>query len=312
MDAPGGRGPRDAPRPPIRCPSSPTGRSPVPPWSCSAPRGRRRSSGTCLALLGARVVKVEHPRRPDPFPLGATARARAGTSSVDLGLRARPRPVRSRCWRTPTCSSTVTRRVSSPTPDSTHALARRACRGSRWFTSPRSSTATVRGTARRRRRTVAGRPATIRPAWPRSSVADPVAGLARRDRRRRPPHRARARVRRRGCRWRARSGISSSGSGAVSDERLHVTGRRRDHRDRVRPPADQRLRRRDARRALRGAHRDHRRSRRAGRRVHRRRASTSRPVPTSRSSAPRRRCSRCATPGGVATCGDCSAPCRCR
>ena len=42
------------------------------------------------------------------------------------------------------------------------------------------------------------------------------------------------------------------------------------------------------------------------------RATTSPPAPTSRSSAPRRRCGRCATRGGDATCGACSARSRCR
>ena len=48
-----------------------------------------------------------------------------------------------------------------------------------------------------------------------------------------------------------------------------------------------------------------RRSRRAGRRCSRPPAITSPPAPTSRSSAPRRRCSRCATRAGAATCGAC-------
>ena len=48
-----------------------------------------------------------------------------------------------------------------------------------------------------------------------------------------------------------------------------------------------------------------RRSRCARRPVHAPPAITSRPAPTSRSSAPRPRCSRCATRGGVETCGAC-------
>ncbi len=53
--------------------SSPTS-VPVPisatrPSSCSAPRGLRRSPGWCSTRLGARVVRVDDPRRIDPFPL---------------------------------------------------------------------------------------------------------------------------------------------------------------------------------------------------------------------------------------------------
>lgn len=41
--------------------------------------------GHVLALLGARVLKVDHPRRPDPFPLGRRLTAKQERHAVDLG-----------------------------------------------------------------------------------------------------------------------------------------------------------------------------------------------------------------------------------
>ena len=41
--------------------------------------------GHVLALLGARVLKVDHPRRPDPFPLGRRLTPKQERHAVDLG-----------------------------------------------------------------------------------------------------------------------------------------------------------------------------------------------------------------------------------
>ncbi len=82
--------PRSAPRPrsPIPCLSSRPPRSRAPPSCCSAPRGPRHCSGSVLASLGARVVKVEHPRRPDPFPLRDELVRGQVVLGLDLGVPA--------------------------------------------------------------------------------------------------------------------------------------------------------------------------------------------------------------------------------
>ena len=74
--------------------------------------------GHLSVLLGARVLKVDHPRRPDPFPLAGRLTCRQEHHRVDLRLRTRPRSVpRAVGGRRPAGRRTPAA-ASSPTPDS--------------------------------------------------------------------------------------------------------------------------------------------------------------------------------------------------
>ena len=116
-------------------------------------RGRRRSPGSRSRRSARHVVRVTHPRRPDPFPLRDDAPARSGGGATRPRRRCAPRPVRA-----------AARRRAAPgrRHHAARARERRACRstGRRSYGSLRSRTTTVRATASRRSAVAVGRRGT--------------------------------------------------------------------------------------------------------------------------------------------------------
>ena len=290
VDAPGGGG---APR---------AGGAPTRVLSSSGATRRRRCSvvvlgsawaaplaGRALAELGADVVRVDAPGPARSVPAARRARARPGASSRSTSAT----PPTATPVREPARRADLARRRH-------HTACARATSGS-------TTSAARASSARRRVRATSDRPgyglaAEARGGW--AARHDPprlgrvVGGRSGRRSARGAAssvdvlHAGRDRRTRACVAGRRGRAPARAGARAVADDRLHVAHARARDRDRVRPPADQHLRRRHPRRALRGAHR--RSSPIPDVRVvavHRRPAITSPPAPTSRSSAPRPRCS---------------------
>ena len=232
--APCGCAPRCAGRSGADAPRRRTGRRArldvgrAPDW----PRARR-------ARCARRAGHASEPSRSVPAPRRAHAGHGTGSARPRRPTR---RVIGSRsCWRAPSSSSTAPPRACSPTSDS-------PIRRSRSCASLRSRTTIGRDTGSPRSAAADGRRATTRrdsggrrspirwrdcsPHWSPSTCSAPVDDRAVS-----------------ACRSKARLGISSAWKRAVAN-RLRVSGTRCDHRDRVRSPAHQHLRRRHPRRAV--------------------------------------------------------------
>ena len=177
--------------------------------------------GRVLAELGARVVRIEHPGRPDPFPLHDRLAAGQERHGLDLGVGPRPRRAR----RVARACRPARRRP--PTPGARE-------RGVRRRRAPIRAPAPLDPAGGRLRRR---RPSRLRTRGggarrlggpPRSAAAGAFVGrrsgrrAARRVDRGRAAHRGVRPVRGPACPSRARSVICSSGSAPVPDERLRV------------------------------------------------------------------------------------------
>ena len=277
------------------------------PWrrasSCSAPPGPPRSPGSC-SHGWARTCPDRQP------PPGGSVPARAALAAWPTSRRALdlddPRDRDAfvgRARRRRTCSSTAPRRACSPTSASTTTCLRgdatprcQSC-GSAPF-ARRGPPGLRAGRRVPRRLGGAPRPAAPRPHLGRRSDRR-AAGRAGRS----ATRSATPALTRRDVSARRAAAALLRERGSIVADRVAVARAGRGRRRRLRPPADQRLRRRDARRAVRGARRRARRSGRARCRV---------PCPwrsllgrcrPRTSSARHRRCGRCATRAGSATCG---------
>ena len=301
--------------PPIPRPRRrPRRRLAAPPSSCSAPRGRRRSSGCVLADLGARVVRIEHPRpaRSLPAPRPPRARARNGSRSTSgraataTQLRRAPRRRRP-ARRRPPAPRARQRRPRRRRPPTDAARASSVLRVAAFVDDDRPGYGLAAEAA------AAGRPATTRPRLGRArrspirspgcSARSPRSSCSR-ARRRAPAPASRSRARSVTCSRGSASGALTSGS--TSTRRDGVVEIVFDH-----PPINiYDVATRDALCEVLTA--VDRRSRRAASSCSGRRRPLLRRCRPHASSAPRRRCSRCATPAGGATCGASCARSRCR